>query len=332
MLLRFLSLTGALCLSSCAALSLPEHKVELSGLDPEFRSRIISNARPTNVPTALCSFSDSDCSKDIDLHSQLTLDFSTENGTLLANHDPIFPPTFPMRFHAVRHFQSGRETVDLAYELDVRPMPSRPDEALGGVFLLKLRLFDLQGRPASDHLVTITLNQDSEGNLQITQLETNPILGHHHHDGPPSWMAQLTASLQAMKDAVKDCMHGPGPRHPTARPQHGHMQPPVDHHRTIAPEHHRYHHRPGYWAGREKNFGRLMRPVVMPALLGVMAGVIACMVGFVLGKIFISVFYCVRGYRKQQQKQNEAAIPRIVVVESAPSEKERLMAMCDDQC
>ncbi|GAB1207177.1 hypothetical protein APSETT445_005889 [Aspergillus pseudonomiae] len=264
-----------------------------------------------------------------------TLDFSTENGTLLANHDPIFPPTFPMRFHAVRHFHSGRETVDLAYELDVRPMPSRPDEALGGVFLLKLRLFDLQGRPASDYLVTITVTQDSEGNLQITQLETNPIHGHHHPDGPPSWMAQLTASIQAMKDAVKDCMHGPGPKHATARPQHGHMQqPPVDKHRTIAPEHHPYHHRPGYWAGREKNFGRLMRPVVMPALLGVVAGVVACMVGFVMGKIIISVFYCVRGCRKQkkQREQEQSSIPRIVVVESASSEKERLLAMCDDRC
>ncbi|KNG89758.1 hypothetical protein ANOM_002005 [Aspergillus nomiae NRRL 13137] len=314
MLLRFLSVTGAFFLSSCAALSLPEHKVELSGLDPEFRSRIISNARPTNVPTALCSFSNTECSKDIDLHSHLTLDFSTENGTLLANHDPIFHPL------------SQCDSMQFGIFIRAERLSTWPMNSI---------LFDLQGRPASDHLVTITVTQDSEGNLQITQLETNPIHGHHHPDGPPSWMAQLTASIQAMKDAVKDCMHGPGPKHATARPQHGHMQqPPVDKHRTIAPEHHPYHHRPGYWAGREKNFGRLMRPVVMPALLGVVAGVVACMVGFVMGKIIISVFYCVRGCRKQkkQREQEQSSIPRIVVVESASSEKERLLAMCDDRC
>ncbi|KAF5862603.1 hypothetical protein ETB97_011509 [Aspergillus alliaceus] len=328
MLLRFLSLTGALCLTSCAALSLPStNNIELSGLNPEPRRRII--ARPTNVPTALCSFADAECSKEIDLHSYLTLDFSTENGTLLANHDPIFPPTLPMRFHAVRHFHSGRETVDLAYELDAQPMPSRPAEVLGGVFLLKLRLFDLRGRPASDYIVTITLSQDSDGNLQITQLETNPILSHHHDEPPSSWVAQLTAGLEAMKDAAKNCMHGSASKNPTARPQHGHMQPPVDKHRTIAPQshpHHHHHHRPGYWSGREKNFTRLVRPVVMPALLGVMAGVVACMVGFVLGRIIISVCYCIRGCRRQK-----TTVSQIDELESAPSEKERLLAMCDEQ-
>ncbi|KAE8354028.1 hypothetical protein BDV28DRAFT_131923 [Aspergillus coremiiformis] len=314
MLLRFLSLTGALSLASGAAVSRPNTHSELSG-DVESQSRIISNARPTNVPTALCSFSGPECSTKIDLKSYLTLDFSTENGTLLANHDPIFPPALPMRFHAVRHFHSGRETVDLAYELDARPMPSRPEERHGDI-LLKLRLFDLHGRPASDYTVAIALAQDADGNLQITQLETNALLGHLPET--PSWTAQLTATLQAMKDAAKDCIHGSSPPHPTAK-LHGHMQSP-DKHRTIAPEPH--HHRPGDWSSQQKNFGRLLRPVVLPALLGVMAGVIACMVGFVVGRIIISVFYCVRSCRTQPTRSRDE-------LESAPSEKERLM--CNEQ-
>jgi hypothetical protein len=234
-----------------------------------------------------------------------------------------------MEFHAIRHGESGQEAVILAYELDARPLPSRPDNPLEEMFLLKLGLFDLRGRPASDFIVTISLTKDSDGNLLISQLETNPILS-RHHSHPSSWMAQISASLQAMKDAAKDCMHGPS-RHSTPKPQHGHMQrPPVDMHRTIAPQHHPHHHhpdhRPGYWAGREKNFGRLMRPVVLPALLGVMAGVIACMVGFILGRIIIGVYYCVQGCRRQE-------IPTIRVddVESTPSEKEHLMQMYEEQ-
>ncbi|KAF7587453.1 hypothetical protein BBP40_007224 [Aspergillus hancockii] len=275
---------------------------------------------------APCSFSDAHCSQMIDSDTYLTIDFSAENGTLLANDDPIFPSTLPMEFHAIRHGQSGEEAVIVAYELDTRPMPSRSDAPLEETFSLKLKLFDLRGRPASDFIIAVSLTKDADGNLLISQLETNPILSRHHHH-PSSWMTHVSATLQAMKDAARDCMHGS--RHSSPRPQHGHMQPPlVDMHRTIAPQHHphHHHHRPGYWAGREKNFGRLMRPVVLPALLGVMAGVIACMVGFILGRIIIGVYYCVHGCRRQ-------SIPTIRVdeVESAPTEKERLMQMYDEQ-
>ncbi|KAE8152846.1 hypothetical protein BDV25DRAFT_150472 [Aspergillus avenaceus] len=326
MLPHFLSWTGALYLSGCAAMSLPRtHNADLSS-----RTEVISTPPLVNVPALGCTFSYEQCTEDVASSTHLAFVFSAENGTLLANNQTIFPSSLPMQLDAQRYWQSGEETVSLTYGLEARPMSSRPDGAVGDITLLKLKLYDLQGRPASDFVIVISLSQDQNKNLVISRVDTKPIASHHHGQ-PSSWMNRLSANLDAVRDALKECIHGGPPGHPRPgmNPPHGphghHMPPPVDKHRTIAPERHD-HHGQGYWSSREKNIGKLMRPVVMPALLGVIAGVVACMTGFIVGKVVISIFTCMRRCHK---KQSTPAI-RLEEVENGPNERKHLMRTFDE--
>ncbi|KAL5355034.1 hypothetical protein BJX96DRAFT_140552 [Aspergillus floccosus] len=331
MLLRFLSVTGALCLSSCAALSLPPSPSASPDIDIDVvpqppTSRILSHFRQIKVPCSECSFSDS-C--DTSSSSYLTLSFTTENATLLANDDPIFPSSVPMQFHALRHWPSGQQSVLLAYALDARPLPPTTGALLGDIFLLKLKLFDLHGRPASDHLVSISLAKDTSGDLLISEVESLPFHGRGGHRRPrPSWLAQLGESLEAVKSAAQNCWDdaqaAPAPAPAPAGSgkgkgtTHGAV---MDAHRTMPPNpHHRpAGYRPPYWMGKGSNGAKLLQPVVLPALLGVIAGIVACLTGFIVGRTIIAIYYCFRGADRRRE------VVVVPVEEGMVSEKERLM-------
>ncbi|KAL4895356.1 hypothetical protein BDV59DRAFT_200018 [Aspergillus ambiguus] len=325
MLLRFLSVTGALCLGSCAAFSLPQNS-DIDVVPQPSNSHIFSHFRQIKVPCAECSFADASCSSDILSTTYLTLSFSTENGTLLANDDPIFPSSVPMQFHAVRHWESSQQAVLLAYALDARPLPPQSGALLGEIFLLKLKLFDLHGRPASDHIVSLSLAKDPNGDLLISEVEADPYHGRgrghgRQHGYSNSWLAQLGESLEAVKSAAQSCWPGSHPSEQPAVGSHPHNSPAVDAHHTMAPESHPHHstpgYRPPYWAGKGSNGPQMLQPVILPALLGVIAGIVACLTGFIVGRTIIAIYYCFRGSRQR--------VPVSAVEEAIPSEKERLM-------
>lgn len=80
-----------------------------------------------------------------------------------------------MQLNTVQHWHSGHQNIPLAYDLHALSIPSGPDELVGYMFLLKLKFSDLHGRPASDSMITITLNQRSDGNFTIYEAETDAI-------------------------------------------------------------------------------------------------------------------------------------------------------------
>ncbi|KAJ5041873.1 hypothetical protein NUH16_003278 [Penicillium rubens] len=133
------------------------------------------DTRQVNVPAVPLSSSDAQYSQDIHFNTYLTFEFSTQNGALFANNVSIFPPSIPMQLNTVQHWHSGHQNIPLAYDLHALSIPSGPDELVGYMFLLKLKFSDLHGRPASDSMITITLNQRSDGNFTIYEAETDAI-------------------------------------------------------------------------------------------------------------------------------------------------------------
>ncbi|PWY88283.1 hypothetical protein BO70DRAFT_359728 [Aspergillus heteromorphus CBS 117.55] len=326
MLFRGLSLTGALCISSCAALALP---------DPQFRAT--AHSHQINLPATPCAFSDSSCSEALDPISHLTIDFSTENGTLTANKQSIFPATVPMQFSADRKWDTGIQAVQVAYSLDVRPLPARPGAGLGDIYYLKLRLFDLHGRPATQNSIAIGLVSDADRNLHLTVIDPNGTREYGHGNKiwqMKAWKSQLESYYEtakdAVKDAVKNCIK-------TGHTQHEHMHdaaPP-----TPKPNLQEHHHSstqypPAFkmrqngqflWTGQE-GVMRIARPIILPALMGILAGGLACVMGFLLGRFVISVYLCAVARRQQR-------IPIIQIEDGEPvvSEKEALIQKYSDQ-
>ncbi|KAF9891886.1 hypothetical protein FE257_002848 [Aspergillus nanangensis] len=310
--LRFLSVTGAVLLSSCAALSLPRaNDIDISPKSSS-HSRILSHSREINIPCAECSFADASCSQDVDSNTYLTLSFTTENGTLLANNDAIFPSSLPMQFHAMRHWDSGQQAVLLAYALDARPLPRHQGTLLGDVFLLKVKLFDLHGRPATNYVVSLALAKDPQGDLLISGIQADPVHArhhphhhYHHHPGAgKTWLSQLGESLEAVKSAAQSCWRG------------SHARPVETSGSSSSNTHHPHHDWHAEHAGPQ-----LFQAVVLPVLLGLIAGLIACVMGFMIGRTAMLVYHCVRGSSRIH------VVPASTVEEGQTSEKEKLMMM-----
>ncbi|KAA8649606.1 hypothetical protein EYZ11_004322 [Aspergillus tanneri] len=314
MLLRFLSVTGALCLSSAVAASLPPK-------EPSARLHEV------NLPYGESSHHPA---------RYLAVNFTVENTTLRANNDTIFPQTFPMEFTAIQNQGHKQKSLRIAYSLETRPILASPD-TLGEAYLFKLKFFDMHGDLATDHLVLLTITTDSNGVLTITEVNTTP-LPHHIHsmqtnclDRPKSnpapqksWIAQLGGTLRIFKFGTKGCKdimtgtsvpkyHQKLPRlKPKPRPgpkthggnDKGHHHP--DPHRTVAPSG-RYHH-PHYWHGSQQNFSKLVKPIILPAVLGAITGLTACVLGFALGRIIIALYHCCYGRNKKQRRHDVSEI------------------------
>ncbi|KAI9039837.1 uncharacterized protein KD926_009056 [Aspergillus affinis] len=333
MLPRFLSLT-ALALGLAAATmaqSLPHRDI--------IEQATIAQPSPHAVilPCAKCAFSeDPKCSEVVDRDSYLTITFATENNTLFANQDVVLPSSLPMEFSAIRHTGSGLdEKVRLSYALDAKPIPREPTALLGEVYLLKLKLLDAFGRLASDHVVmvglTTTTTTSGSGSgvgaesksLTITELTTSPLPPpphHHHHPRPHPYDNINTPQswLHAIKTTTKEYIHLLVYSYPPPPKHHHHYQYPSkstdnvkDPHRTIPPTgthpHHDYrsHHPSWHGHGLNRNFGRLVKPVLLPAVFGAAAGVMTCVVGFVVGRVVVAVYRCVRGGLAKRRSKGE---------------------------
>ncbi|BCS17407.1 uncharacterized protein APUU_10235A [Aspergillus puulaauensis] len=268
-----------------------------------------------NLSCAQCAFTYGDCINSVQLPSFLSITFHTQNDTLLANDNIIFPTPFPMEFNAKRTTDSNIEdTVPVAYALDVQPLPHQPDAELNDLYRLVLNLFDLQGRTATESPVSLGLVRDADGNLKIISVEQgrpHRRFHHHHHQNEnggnwwslKSWKSAYARYLHRMSKS-KHCRDGP------VRVNNG---VELDCHRR---------QRVSDWAG-DRHYMRHLRPVLVPALMGMVAGIIACIAGFLVGKVMVATYYCFRerraaGAGRRQQIWIEAD-------EAVPDEKERLM-------
>ncbi|KAF7163079.1 hypothetical protein CNMCM5623_008099 [Aspergillus felis] len=290
MLLRFLSLAG-LCLGRGVAALAPQ------GHPSDIQTSHIQHTRhfyKIDIPCSHCAFSDAECSQSPESKSYVTIDFSSDNGTLYANHESVFPPSLPMQFPAVQHSDSGEQSVQVAYSLDARPLPAQPGALLGDTFLLKLRLFDLHGRPVTHDLVAVAVSRRNDGTLSISKVERSPFRRHGH----------MTSPWRVFKSHIKpylDHLAGGADRDGEGEPRHHRRPLHADIYRFKDPASHYHNTMP--WSSRDRSFMRLVRPVILPALLGVAAGLCACLVGFVVGRVMISLWRCWyarsgRGYRE----------------------------------
>ncbi|GFG11461.1 hypothetical protein CNMCM6936_005664 [Aspergillus lentulus] len=312
MLLRFLALAG-LCLGRGVAALAPQGH----GLPSNIQTSNTQHSRhfyKIDIPCSHCAFSDTECSQNPESKSHVTIDISSDNGTLYANHESVFPPSLPMQFSAVKHSESGDQSVQVAYSLDARPFPAQPGALLGETFLLKLRLFDLHGRPVTPDLIAVAVSRRNDGTLSISKVERSPFHRHGH--------GHMTSSWRLLKSHIKpylDQLARVAPEEPRhhRRPLHADIyrfRDPASHYHNTMP-----------WSSRDRSFMRLVRPVILPALLGVAAGLCACLVGFVVGKMMISLCRCWyvrsgRGYREVPA----ITIDSVVLEDNLVSEKENL--------
>ncbi|KAH2235626.1 hypothetical protein KXW14_002066 [Aspergillus fumigatus] len=311
MLLRFLSLAG-LCLGRGVAALTPQHR----GLPSDIPTSDIQHARhfyKIDIPCSHCAFSDAECSQSPESKSHVTINFSADNGTLYANHESVFPPSLPLQFTAVKHSASGDQSVRVAYSLDARPLAAQPGALLGEKFLLKLRLFDLHGRPVTPDLIAVAVSRRADGFLSINKVERSPFHRHGHMMSP---LRLLESHLRPYIDHLAGVASPGGPRH-HRRPLHADIyrfRDPASHYHNTMP-----------WRSRDRSFMRLVRPVILPALLGVAAGLCACLVGFMVGKVMISLCRCwyVRS-RSGYREVPAITVDSVEVEEHVLSEKESL--------
>ncbi|KAL4945527.1 hypothetical protein BDV06DRAFT_184478 [Aspergillus oleicola] len=319
MLRPLLSLT-ALCLS---ALTVSAEEPDLYTLLP--RSNI---GRPytLNLPVAGCAFTYSDCVENVP-SSSISVTFSTQNDTLLANKEVIFPASMPMQFSAQRTGASASENIHVTYAIDVQPLPHQPDTMLSDLYRLTLTLVDLEGRPATESPVSIGMLRDNDGNLQIIQVEESSRRRFHHHFPEAKdtqkcgswWQVKKWRSLYldilrktSQQWRCSTDAHTSGPHADDGA---------ADAYGRVKCGHQHHHQSPTQW-GRDRHYMKHLRPVLVPAMMGMVAGVVACVLGFILGKIIVAV-YCLLHKRVRAEDDYERGVEEIGF--SADDEKQRLM-------
>ncbi|KAL4963009.1 uncharacterized protein BDV14DRAFT_95507 [Aspergillus stella-maris] len=293
----------------------------VSAEDPDiytlFPRSTISKPYTLNLPVAGCAFTYTECVENIP-PSSISVTFSTENDTLLANKEIIFPAYMPMEFSAERKSDLTPESIHVAYAIDVQPLPHQPDTMLSDLYRLTITLMDLQGRIATKSPVSIGMLRDNEGNLQIIQVEESSYQRFHHHlpqaeeteKGGSWWEVKqwrsLYLDLLREKSYSWDC--------------------PSDRHSAYANDRvecsHHHHQTPSDW-GRDRHYMKHLRPVLVPAMMGMAAGVVACVLGFIIGKIIVAV-YCLLHERERGEEDYERGVEDVSF--SSWAEKQRLMA------
>ncbi|RHZ62583.1 uncharacterized protein CDV56_109028 [Aspergillus thermomutatus] len=309
MLLRFFSLAGICLGSGVAALSPKDHISDIQTSNIQHTRHFYK----IDIPCSPCAFSDAECSQNPESRSHVTIDFSTDNGTLYANHEPVFPPSLPMQFPAVKQWDSSKQSVLVAYGLDARPLPAQPGALLGETFLLKLRLFDLHGRSVTHDLVAVAVSRRKDGTLSIGKVERSPF---HRHGHMTSTWRLFKSHIKPYLDKLAGSAAPDGESRPHRRPLHADIyrfKDPASHYHNTMP-----------WSSRDRSFMRLVRPVILPALLGVAAGLCACLVGFVVGRVMISLCRCWYARRGRGYREVPAITIDSVELEEGFSEKEGL--------
>lgn len=285
-----------------------------------------------------------------------SLNFSVENGFLLANSRQVFPPPPPSRINAIQHRESdGQETdpIPLGYALEMMPLPTPPEESEVELLEVRFTVLDLDSHPVPMDTVAITLIHEPEGNIYMAKTDVEETAPNR-----VSWkqcrgkasclrgllftrMRDLFAAAKARMlkmgshlSGGKGChgkhhgpkpMHhgphhhgfGPGPFHgPGEEPPLWGEGPPPPDGHHHPPPPHMHHH--FHHGGLKHTVSRIFRFIVIPATLGILAGLAASALGMLIGQVV--VFFWLR-YRRSTNKQTTATLEQGTV-----SEKQGLMA------
>ncbi|KAL3447249.1 hypothetical protein BJX65DRAFT_99924 [Aspergillus insuetus] len=318
MLRRLFSTASALSLASLVAASDPfDHDdssiASLSAIEPY----------TLNLSCAECAFSYSECSENVHPNSYLSITFSTNNDTLLANDDIIFPASIPMKFFAQRHWESASsENVPVAYALEMQPLPHQPNADLGDLYHLKLSLVDLQGRPATERAVSLGMIRSTDGTVRLVHVEESTHRLYHHElpgmdreTGRDSWWRVKTWKSYYIT-YLQD--HSRSKSCDSAIVEGADESTDV---RVVS--HCREHQSLADWS-RNRHYMKHVRPVLLPALLGLMAGIVACVTGFVVGKLVVAAYLFACG------EVSPVTDVESLAEDSLPSEKARLMEAYSD--
>ncbi|KAF5863066.1 hypothetical protein ETB97_010634 [Aspergillus alliaceus] len=260
----------------------------------------------------------------------LSLNFSIEDGFLLANGRQIFPPPPPTMITAVQRRLSDdeeSEPIPLGYAVEMLPLPTPPEEPVEMV-VVRFTVLDLDSHPVPLNTVAINLIHDPEGNLYMvkTDIEDNTpnSVSWRQCRGKPMCLRRLLFNrIRALFAAAKARMlgiMGPKPHCGRPRPQHDGFGPngmPVgEGHvgRPGHPHHHHMHH--GNW---ERTASRVVRFIVVPAALGVLAGLAASAVGMLVGQVVVFLW---QRYRHSDREES--------LEQGTTSEKQSLMTETAD--
>ncbi|GES65966.1 hypothetical protein ATEIFO6365_0012035800 [Aspergillus terreus] len=268
--------------------------------------------------------------------TSLSLNFSIDNGFLLANGHQIFPPPPPTLITAIqRRLSDGEESepIPLGYAVEMTPLPSPPEEPLDMVEV-RFTVLDLDGHPVPLDTVAISLIHDMNGNLYMAKTdieETTPDrISWKQCRGKPRCLRRLLFDrMRALFAAAKARMLGLG-RKPSGcggRPHHPphpdgfapDRMSPEDMDRMAdgpgRPHHHHHNMHHFHHAKWRHTFARMVRFIVVPAILGVSAGLTASALGMLVGQTLV---YLWQRYRRSGRQES--------VERGDDSEKEALIA------
>ncbi|KAE8154115.1 hypothetical protein BDV25DRAFT_148270 [Aspergillus avenaceus] len=313
--LRSFLLGSAVALGANALLVVPEAEVDAIASEPGFpASHPVEAYAAQQLQVDLfcteCPFrelsDDGIVSWTDGFQTALSLNFSIEDGFLLANGRQIFPPPPPTVITAVQRRLSDDEEskpIPLGYAVEMMPLPTPPEEPIDMV-AVRFTVLDLDGHPVPLNTVAISLIHDAEGNVFMinTDIEDNtPNQGSWREcRGKPNCLKQLLFNrIRALFSAAKARMLGiMGPKPHCGRP--GHSRPPRPHHgpgdmaefdghmeHPGRPHHHGHHGHHGW----ERTASRVIRFIVVPAALGVLAGLVASAVGMMVGQMAVFLWH-----------------------------------------
>ncbi|KAL4948701.1 hypothetical protein BDW69DRAFT_175962 [Aspergillus filifer] len=254
--------------------------------------------------------------------TSLSLEFTIDDGRLLANDRQIFPPTPPTPIEAVqRHMQDGEEAdpIPLGYAVELMPLPSPPEEPFD-IVEVRFTVLDLDGYPVPLDTVAVTLIHDAEGTLYMAGTnieETADRESWRKCNGKAKCLRKfLMQRIRSMFAAAKErligmfkgqgCADGAVPPPPFPPPPHH-----GDFDRMSSSEggfrHHGHHgpHPPPHFHNKfhktwERTLHRVMRFIVVPAILGVLAGLAASAVGMMVGQLAVFMWH---RYRRTDRKE-----------------------------
>ncbi|KAL3464625.1 hypothetical protein BJX64DRAFT_286431 [Aspergillus heterothallicus] len=229
-----------------------------------------------------------------------------------------------MKFSAQRHWNSSCENVQVAYALELQPLPHQPEADLGDLYHLKLSLVDLQGRPATEHAISLGMIRSSDGTVRLIQVEESTHRLYHHdlpgmpqETGKSSWWPAKTwksyyITYLREHSQSKSCSSSTVDVAGEATDV-----------RVVA--HCEDHQSLSDWTHKHRHYMKHLRPVFVPALVGLLAGVIACVMGFIVGKIIVSVYIWFSG------GPSRASDVEVLAEGSLHSEKARLVEVYMDR-
>ncbi|KAL4778744.1 hypothetical protein BJX76DRAFT_342560 [Aspergillus varians] len=276
--------------------------------------------------------------------TSLSLQFTIDDGLLLANDRQIFPPAPPSSISAVqRHLQDGEESepIPLGYAVELMPLPSPVEEEID-MLEVRFTVLDLDGYPVPLDTIAITLIVDAKGTLYMAGTnieETADRESWRKCGGKPKCLRRfLLQRIRTMFAAAKErligmmkgqgCADAAAPPPPPFPPHHN------DDFDRFSPEdepshrgHHGHHgpHPPPHFHDKfqktwERTLHRVVRFIVVPAILGVLAGLAASVVGMLFGQLAVFMW---RRYRRSSRKE--------ATEDGSGSEKQGLMSESTDE-